>query len=69
MPREYENFRPMLERIDQAFPGKEQLTINEIASFLGKHRTTVYRRYNKDLPGGRVNKVQLAKVLAKEARR
>lgn len=45
MAREKEGFRLNLERINEAFPGKELLIATEIARFEGRDVRTVRKRY------------------------
>lgn len=61
MPREKANFRDTLERLDTAYPGRELLTREEIAAFLGVNPKTVKRRY--DFPAGRVAKTTVARAV------
>ena len=46
MARERPDYRDLLERLDRAFPGREMLTRDDLASFLGVSRQTVYNRYS-----------------------
>jgi len=45
MSREKEGFRDNLERLDAFFPGKEMLTVKDVARFEGCCRQTASRRY------------------------
>ena len=45
MPREKEGFRLNLERINAAFPGKELISVPEIARYEGKDPRTIKKRY------------------------
>lgn len=64
MAREHENFRPMLEQLNRAFPEKEFLKPVEIAQFIGCSRHTVDRRYRQYYKEGiGISKVQLARLL------
>lgn len=62
MPREKADYRDLLMRLDEAFPGRELLTREEIAAFLGVNPRTVKRRY--DFPAGRVTKTAIARAVA-----
>lgn len=62
MPREKADFRNILERLDAAYPGRELLTREELAAFLGVNPRTVKRRY--DFPAGRVTKTLAARRIA-----
>lgn len=45
MPREKECYRLVMERLEEAFPGKDMLTAPEVARFLGKDVRTVRKHY------------------------
>ena len=62
MPREKADYRELLMRLDESFPGRELLTREEVASFLGVNPRTVKRRY--DFPSGRVTKTLVARAVA-----
>ena len=62
MAREHPDFRETLARLDEAYPGRELLTREEVASFLGVNPRTVKRRY--DFPKGRVTKTLVARAVA-----
>ena len=62
MAREKADYRDLLMRLDEAFPGRELLTREEIAAFLGVNPRTVKRRY--DFPAGRVTKTAIARAVA-----
>lgn len=62
MPREKPDYRELLARLDDTFPGRELLTREEVASFLGVNPRTVKRRY--DFPAGRVTKTLVARMVA-----
>ena len=63
MAREHPDFRETLARLDEAFPGRELLTREEVAAFLGVNPRTVKRRY--DFPAGRVTKTLVARAVAR----
>lgn len=63
MPRERADYRDLLERLDEAFPGRELLQKQEIAAWLGIDPRTVARRYN--FPPGRVTKTQVAMAVSR----
>lgn len=62
MPREKECFRDYLERLDEKFPDREILSLNECAAFLGVCTKTVKKRYGLDRRG--ISKVKLARLLS-----
>lgn len=62
MPREKADYRELLMRLDESFPGRELLTREEVATFLGVNPRTVKRRY--DFPAGRVTKTAVARAVA-----
>ncbi len=64
--RESENFRPILERLDEKAPGKELLRPSEVGKILGICRQTAARRY--PFHDGYINKVALAQTMAKESK-
>lgn len=50
MAREKEDYRPILEALEAAYPDKYLLSVTDAANFLGCCRETVRRRY--PLPRG-----------------
>ena len=67
MSREREDFRPILERLDTAMPGRELLTPSQVGKALGICRQTAARRY--PFSDGYITKVALARCMANEGRR
>lgn len=63
--RESENFRPILERLDEKAPGKELLNQTEVGKILGIYRCTAAKRY--PFRDGYISKVALARAMAKES--
>lgn len=63
MPREKEGFRDNLERLDQAFPGREIISAADVADFTGLHITTVRKIYPIK-PRIGISKVALARALS-----
>lgn len=65
MAREKEDYRPILEALDTAFPNKYLLTVTDVANWLGVCRATVRRRL--PLPDGEhhYNKAELARRVAR----
>ena len=63
MARERPDYRDLLERLDRAFPGREMLTRDDLASFLGVSRQTVYNRYSFP-PRTRITKTQAARAIS-----
>lgn len=55
MAREREGYRPVLEELHSAFPGKSVLTLPEAAKFLGKDRRTLLKdkAFPAQMIGGR----------------
>ena len=45
MPREKPAFRDNLDRLDEAFPDRELLSVTEVARYLGKSSQTVAKRF------------------------
>lgn len=66
MARETENFRPILERLDEKVPGRELLTPSMVGNALGVCRQTAAKRY--PFQNGYITKVALARAMAKECR-
>lgn len=62
MPREKQDFRPYLERLDEKFPDKEIITQKECAAFLGLAPRTVKKRYQIGKDG--ISKIKLARLLS-----
>ncbi len=62
--RENENFRPILERLDEKAPGVELLSQTQVGKILGICRQTAAKRY--PFHDGYINKVALARMMAKE---
>lgn len=63
MPKERQDYRDLLERLDRAFPGREMLTRDDLAYFLGVTRQTVYNRYS--FPSRvRISKTQAARAIS-----
>lgn len=60
------DYYDLLGRLDQAFPGKELLTRDELASFLGVSRQTVYNRYSFP-PRTKISKTQAARAISTSA--
>lgn len=61
MPREKECFRDNLERISNAFPGKEILTKRDVISFTGRgyYFVSTHFKFN----GSNISKVELARQM------
>ena len=64
--RENENFRLILERLDAKAPGVELLNKSQVGKILGICRQTAAKRY--PFHDGYINKVVLARAMAKESR-
>ncbi len=62
MPREKELYRDYLERLDEKFPNKDNLTQKDCADFLGLDKRTVKSRYG--IARGGILKIQLARLLS-----
>ena len=65
--RESEDFRPILERLDERAPGVELLSQTQVGRILGICRQTAAKRYS--FHEGYINKVTLARMIAKESSR
>lgn len=63
MPREKIDYRTLLERLDQAFPGRELISKCEVAGWLGISKSTLLRRYDLP-PGQKVTKTSVARAVA-----
>ena len=65
MAREKEDYRAIMEQLNNKFPDKFLLTVTDVASFLGVCRRTVRTRY--PLPSGEhhYNKAELARMVAR----
>ncbi|MBR4702319.1 MAG: hypothetical protein IKO91_00595 [Oscillospiraceae bacterium] len=65
MPKEKEDYRPILEELNARFPDKFLLTVTDVAAWLGCGRKTVRDRW--PLPKGEhhYTKVYLARRLAR----
>lgn len=63
MAREHENFRPMLEQLNRAFPEKEFLKRKDVAKFLDCSEKTVDRKFSAEKTDFGISKVSLAKAL------
>ncbi len=61
MPRKKENFRDALQRVDEAFPNRELLTIKQASDYLGVCERSV-KKYLPVTPLG-VSKVKIAQFL------
>lgn len=62
MPREKIDYRNQLERIMEAFPGKEVLSVNEVSKWLKSDQRTVARRFTFRKGYG-ISIVQLAREM------
>lgn len=64
MPREKPLFRVNLDRLDAAYPGKEILSIRDVADYMGVSVKSVQRRkwYDKTVCG--IPKTKLASLLS-----
>ena len=62
MPREKEDFRDNLERIDKAFPGREYLSRRDVADFTGLNYYSIGKYFT--LKSGMISKVRLAKEMS-----
>lgn len=63
MPREKEDYRANLERLNRLFPDREMLGLPDAMQIMGwKSRTTAYQHLN--IVNGKVSKVRLAKEMS-----
>jgi hypothetical protein len=62
MPREKQNFRAQLERIDEAFPDKEILNRKEVSAYTGICYNSVSKYFT--LNKGKITKVELARQMS-----
>ena len=65
MPREFEDYRPILEDILKFSSGRRSLSAKDVAQYLGKCEKTVRRRYG--IGAGGILAPVLARILAREA--
>ena len=65
MPREKQDFRPVMEALNARFPDKYMLSVTDVAAWLGCCRATVRRRY--PLPRGEhtYTKAEIARRVAR----
>ena len=64
MPREKEDFRENLSRIEAAFPGGEMLNIKQVSEITGyRDYRTIKRRFEFDR-FNRISKVKLARLMS-----
>ena len=63
MAREHENFRPMLEQLNRAFPEKEFLKRQDLAQFLDCSERTIDRKFADLKTDFGFSKVIIAKKL------
>ena len=63
MPREKEDFRDNLDRLEEKFPGREYISAKEAAEFLGLDIRTV-RKHFPIKPRWGITKVALAKAIS-----
>lgn len=62
MPREKEDFRGNLERLNELYPEKEMLTIKEAMQVMGFKRDCTAKKYIP-FTNHRVSKVTLARIM------
>lgn len=65
MAKEHENFRPLLEQLNRAYPDKEFLKRKELAQFLDCSEKTVDRKFVAEKTVFGFSKVSIAKALCK----
>lgn len=63
MPREKDGYRANLERINEAFPGREVLTKADLVRFEGKNFRTIVKRY-KFNAFGEISKADYARQIS-----
>ena len=61
MPREKQGYRDTIALLNEMFPDQGMLGKNEVARFMGVHRSTVYRSGIKFNSAGRITKADLAR--------
>ena len=65
MPREKPAYRDNLERLDEAFPGKEMLTQSDVCRFTGRNHQTVKKYWGHLFKKGvAISKAVLARELS-----
>jgi hypothetical protein len=64
MAREREDYRPILERLDIAFPGREMLKKVDVSRFTGMCHRSVIKHFGKDFTGNYISKETLARRMS-----
>jgi len=63
MPREMENFRANLDRLDEAFPSKNVLSISDVVRYTEQNYRTV-KKFFPFKKGFGISKVSVARILS-----
>lgn len=64
MPREKEDYRANLERLNELYPDHEMLRIDEVMQIMGYRSRTTIRKYIP-LVNNRISKASLARLMCK----
>ena len=64
MPREREDFRLNLERLNELYPDKEMLTIHDVMRVMGFSRDVTVKKYVPLTRSKQVSKVTLARIMS-----
>lgn len=64
MPREYEDFRANLERLNELIPEREMLTVQDVQTIMGWRDGRTVKKYIPLNPLNQVSKVTLARIMS-----
>lgn len=64
MAREKQDFRATMEQLNNQFPGRELLTMDEMKAVTGYQTGDSIRKHFPSVCGGRYNKTTVARILA-----
>lgn len=64
MAREKPDYRATLEQLNELYPGRELLTIEEVKTVTGYRTANSIRRHFPSVCAGRYNKTTVARILA-----
>lgn len=64
MSYEHPDFRGILERLNEKYPDKEMLSVQDLADLYGySSRQSVYNRFGSCFQRGKISKVKLARLM------
>lgn len=64
MARERPDYRATLERLNELYPGRELLTLDEVKSITGYHSRNSVVKHFHTVCDGRFNKTTVARIMA-----